>query len=337
MTQTPPKATAHLAAPAARSWGSSIVPAIPYGVDLAGDPDPDHVHAIRGLLARGAEGLPAYVGLSTKYTITARRILRTSSSTAASWRRGQPSWRSTRRTSSRSHGPPTGTCTRTPGNRQAPCQDTADATAATKAFWPTIASFGLPYYLLVLEKVDDPQATRLPRSSATSGRPRSSAPSSKPGSCTRSTRASLRSSSRSPHATAPCASPRHHHAAHTGPDQGAHAGSDPAIDDERRPTTRLRQKDPAWLDALQAAKTSITVLGHLAGTRLSPAHRHGRDADDHVQPSSRRPRAPAVARASVAASHRFRFRPAHDPVSEDLPTHAGQRPPCARQAPRPVR
>jgi hypothetical protein len=35
-----------------------------------------------------------------------------------------------------------------------------DPAAATKAFWPTIASFGLPYYLLVLEKVDDEHATR---------------------------------------------------------------------------------------------------------------------------------------------------------------------------------
>ena len=140
---------------------------------------------------------------------TARRILRTSSSTAASWRRGQPRWRSTRQTSSRCRGPPTGTCTRTRRTSSSPLprhcrtppprprlsgrrsQASACRTTSSSSRRSTIRK---------------PPAS--PRSSATSGRPRSSAPPRKPGSCTRSTRASLRSSSRSPHATAPCASPR---------------------------------------------------------------------------------------------------------------------------------
>ena len=55
--------------------------------------------------------------------------------------------------------------------------------------------------------------------------------------------------------------------------------------------------------------------------------------------SSRRPPALPVAGASVAVAHRFRLRPAHDPVQQDLATHAGERPPwrsssCSTRSPK---
>ena len=69
MTQTPP-----IPPPLSRlpllELGFVNCPAIPYWVDPAGDPDTDHVTAtLASLLKRGAEGMPAYDGLSTKYTI----------------------------------------------------------------------------------------------------------------------------------------------------------------------------------------------------------------------------------------------------------------------------
>ena len=253
---------------------------------------------------------------------------------------GQPRWRSTKQTSSRCRGPPTGTCTRTRRTSSSPLpRHCRTPPPRPRLSGPTIASFGLPYYLLVLEKVD--RCTSRPLRDGVRQRLEDREARPRPAS-----RAPVRD--RHEH---PCAAravhrtrrhralhPGHHHAAQTGSsDQGAHAGSDPAVDDERRPTTRLRQERPGVALCAPGGEDLDHGVGHLAGTRLSPAHRHGCDADDHVQPPSRRPRAPAVAGASVAASHRFRFRPAHDPVSEDLPAHAGQRPPCARQAPRPVR
>ena len=62
------------------------------------------------------------------------------------------------------------------------------------------------------------------------------------------------------------------------------SGSDPGLDAERRPTTRLRQQRPGVALGAPGGEDLDHGVGHLAGTRLSPAHRHGRDADDHVQP-----------------------------------------------------
>ena len=161
MTQTPPNPPPLSRLPLLE-LGFVNCPAIPYWVDLAGDPDPDHVNAtLASLLARGAEGMPAYVGLSTKYTIdsqthSAFEFLYGSQlapgATALALDKADEftlPWT-------------------TYGDVYEDSQDLAkplaktlqDATAATKAFWPTIASFGLPYYLLVLEKVDDAQARR---------------------------------------------------------------------------------------------------------------------------------------------------------------------------------
>jgi hypothetical protein len=162
MTQTPPEPPPLSRLPL-YELGFVNCPAIPYWVDLAGDPDTDHVTGtLASLLARGAEGMPAYVGLSTKYTIdgqthSAYEFLYGSElapgATALALDNAEDytlSWT-------------------TYGDVYEDSQDIAqplaktlqDAGAATKAFWPTISSFGLPYYLLVLEKVDDAQATRL--------------------------------------------------------------------------------------------------------------------------------------------------------------------------------
>ena len=70
MTQTPPGPPPPLSRLPLLELGFVNCPAIPYWADLAGDPDLDHVSAtLASLQKRGAEGMPAYVGLSTKYTI----------------------------------------------------------------------------------------------------------------------------------------------------------------------------------------------------------------------------------------------------------------------------
>jgi hypothetical protein len=137
-------------------------PAVPYWVDPAGDPDLAHVNAtLASLQARGAEGMPAYVGLSTKYTIDGQ------THSAYEYLYGSelaPGATGLALDKAEEFALPWTTY----GDVHEHSQDLAeplartlqDATAATKAFWPTIASFGLPYYLLVLEKVDDAQATR---------------------------------------------------------------------------------------------------------------------------------------------------------------------------------
>ena len=53
-----------------RDWGFVNCPAIPFWANPLGDPDLERVLAfIEGLKGRAAEGMPAYCGLSTKYTI----------------------------------------------------------------------------------------------------------------------------------------------------------------------------------------------------------------------------------------------------------------------------
>lgn len=159
MTQTPAHALP-LARLPLREWGLVNCPAIPYWVDANGDPDLNHINAtLAQLQARGAEGLPAYVGLSTKYTIDGQ------THSAYEFLYGSPLAPSA-----------TGLPLDKANDFTLPWTTYGDvhedsqklvkpfaktlttASAATLSFWPTIASFGLPYYLLVLEKVDDEQA-----------------------------------------------------------------------------------------------------------------------------------------------------------------------------------
>jgi hypothetical protein len=161
MTQTPPEPRLLSRLPLLE-LGFVNCPAVPYWVDPAGDPDLAHVNAtLASLQARGAEGMPAYVGLSTKYTIDGQ------THSAYEYLYGSelaPGATGLALDKAEEFALPWTTY----GDVHEHSQDLAeplartlqDATAATKAFWPTIASFGLPYYLLVLEKVDDAQATR---------------------------------------------------------------------------------------------------------------------------------------------------------------------------------
>lgn len=162
MTQTPPTTPPPLSRLPLLELGFVNCPAIPYWVDAAGDPDLEHVNAtLASLQARGAEGMPAYVGLSTKYTIDGQ------THSAYEFLYGSPLAPGATALALDKADEFTLPWT-TYGDVYEDSQDLVkplaktllDATAATKAFWPTIASFGLPYYLLVLEKVDDAHATR---------------------------------------------------------------------------------------------------------------------------------------------------------------------------------
>jgi Lipoxygenase len=157
MTQIPPLSRLPLF-----ELGFVNIPAVPYWTDLAGDPDPDHITAtLAELQKRGAEGLPAYAGLGTDYTIDGQTHI------AFEYLYGsQLAPLATQLPLDQAEDftlPWT-----TYGNVYEDSQYLAPAfakmlwetTDATLGFWHTIASFGLPYYLLVLEKVDDKQATR---------------------------------------------------------------------------------------------------------------------------------------------------------------------------------
>jgi len=161
MTQTPPEPPPLSRLPLLE-LGFVNCPAVPYWVDPAGDPDLAHVNAtLASLQARGAEGMPAYVGLSTKYTIDGQ------THSAYEYLYGSelaPGATGLALDKAEEFALPWTTYADVHEHSQDLAEPLArtlqDATAATKAFWPTIASFGLPYYLLVLEKVDDAQATR---------------------------------------------------------------------------------------------------------------------------------------------------------------------------------
>ena len=159
MTQTPAQPLPLSQLPL-REWGLVNCPAIPYWVDANGDPDLNHINAtLAGLQLRGGEGLPAYAGLGTRYTIdgqthTAYEFLY--GSPLAPEAPGLPLDRAEDFTL------PWSTYGDVYGDSQylvAPfAKSLQETTDATLGFWHTIASFGLPYYLLVLEKVDDAKA-----------------------------------------------------------------------------------------------------------------------------------------------------------------------------------
>ena len=159
-----------------REWGFEHCPAIPYWADEHGDPDLKHVLAtIVKLGARGQEGIPtAYHGLSTEYTIDDqthdayeflydlprpgskdeqpegtprpdRLPLQTPTDYALSW----TNYQDLHKESENLAGKFAATLT--------------DRKTATELFWPTIANFGIGYNLLVLDKPDAKRATELER------------------------------------------------------------------------------------------------------------------------------------------------------------------------------
>ena len=159
-----------------REWGFEHCPAVPYWADEHGDPDMKHVLAtIVKLGVRGQEGIPtAYQGLSTEYTIDGQKhdayeflydlprpgskdeqpqgtprpdrlALQTPSDFALSW----TNYQDLHKDSESLAGTFAATLT--------------DPKTATELFWPTIANFGIGYNLLVLDKPDAKRAAELER------------------------------------------------------------------------------------------------------------------------------------------------------------------------------
>ena len=159
-----------------REWGFTNCPAIPYWADAYGDPDIKHILAtLSKLNGRGQEVLRfADPGLSTKYTIDGQTKSAYEFLYDLPLPPGQP--------------PKNPQAASTPPNRLAldrpddftlswttykdVYKDSQDLKAAfaktltptktaTDSFWPTISSFGIPYNLLVLAKVDAKRAAAL--------------------------------------------------------------------------------------------------------------------------------------------------------------------------------
>ncbi len=164
----PPPSTDHVAQLPLHDWGFDNCPAIPYWADYVGDPDFEQIVNTVQLLQQRAnvEGLPAYCGLDTDYTIGGLTL---------------PAYTFLYGTALPKE------CKASPGvdAPQATLLPLEDAgqytlawttyedvykdsqdlvkpfaaalkndTAADDAFWPAIAYFGLPLNLLVVEKLD---------------------------------------------------------------------------------------------------------------------------------------------------------------------------------------
>jgi hypothetical protein len=157
-----------------REMGFEHCPAIPYWADSYGDPDLKHVLAtLSKLNIRGQEGLgTAYRGLSTIYTIDgqthdAYEFLYDEPRPGSD---NDPPKETTPPTRLTLDDPREFTLSWTTyKNVYEDSQDLVEAFAgtltdhdvATRSFWPTIASFGLPYNLLVLAKVNAKRAAEL--------------------------------------------------------------------------------------------------------------------------------------------------------------------------------
>jgi hypothetical protein len=159
-----------------REWGFEHCPALPYWADEHGDPDLKHVLAtIVKLGARGQEGMKtAYPGLSTEYTIGGQ----THDAYEFLYDLPRPGSNDTQpRDSTRPDrlaldSPTDFTLSWTTYGGMAKdsnalaarfAETLTDPAVATELFWPTIASFGLGYNLLVLDKVDAERAAALER------------------------------------------------------------------------------------------------------------------------------------------------------------------------------
>jgi hypothetical protein len=167
------------------AWGFTNCPAIPYWADVYGNPDQAHIGlTLQRLAGRLQESLGAYAGLNTQYTIgrqthyayeflydlplpgTGDHLMQAPTApnqvaldAAEQFTLAWTTWESAYQSSQDLVEPFAATLT--------------DPSVATNSFWPTIAAFGLPYNLLVLQKFDE---TDFPSVAAelggASGRPR---------------------------------------------------------------------------------------------------------------------------------------------------------------------
>lgn len=166
MAQPPPD---HVGQLPIRDWGFVNCPAIPFWANPLGDPDLERVLAfIDGLKNRAAEGMPAYCGLNTKYTIGGQTLpaytfLYGTPLPPPCGGDGEAPEAGTSPTELDLGDPtqfelPWTTLGNVYGDSQRvlkPFADTlTDNAKASAAFWPTIANFGIGYNLIVLEKVD---------------------------------------------------------------------------------------------------------------------------------------------------------------------------------------
>jgi hypothetical protein len=155
-----------------QTWGYYNCPAIPFWADANGNPDPTHVaDTVKQLTERGGEADPAYAGLSTPYTIGGNANI-----TAYEFLYGSKPGQPPNPASPLCHLPldEAGQFTlpwTNYDNVYTESLDLRDAFAdtlknshkdiATHSFWPTIAYFGIPYNLLLLSKINAKRAGEL--------------------------------------------------------------------------------------------------------------------------------------------------------------------------------
>jgi Lipoxygenase len=166
----PPDSSDHVAQLPLREWGFFHCPAIPYWADADGDPDLDQVlNTVELLKQRAGQGMPAYCGLSTEYTIGGQTL------PAFTFLYGEPLPKECGAAGAAPAAPttaPTELALDDPSqftlawstyqdvykdsqDLVGPFSDTLkDKKKAEESFWRAIAHFGLPFNLLVVEKVD---------------------------------------------------------------------------------------------------------------------------------------------------------------------------------------
>lgn len=152
-----------------REWGFVHCPAIPYWADAYGDPDLVQIENTVALLdQRAKQGGLAYCGLDTDYTIGGQTLPALTFLYGESLQKlcgapGTPPATTTDPTKLALEDPSQFTLPWTTyqdvykdsQDLVGPLGDTLkDATKAEASFWPAIADFGLPLNLLVVEKVD---------------------------------------------------------------------------------------------------------------------------------------------------------------------------------------
>lgn len=165
----PPAPSDHVAQLPLRKWGFVHCPGIPYWADAAGDPDLVQIENTVALLGQRAEqGMPAYCGLDTPYTIGGQTL------PAYTFLYGAPLPKECGAADAEADPPtaPTELALDDPSqftlswttyqdvdkdsqDLVGPLSDTlTDKKKAEESFWLAIAYFGLPLNLLVVEKVD---------------------------------------------------------------------------------------------------------------------------------------------------------------------------------------
>lgn len=164
----PPASTDYVAKLPIQQWGFANCPAIPFWATVLGDPDLAQIENTAALLQQRAEqSMPPYCGLDTEYTIGGQ----TYPAYTFLYGEAMPD-----ECKSSAPGPPPGTLVPTTQlddvsqftlswtTYQDAYEDSqelvaplvkalSDRKAASAAFWPALAQFGLPFNLLVLQKL----------------------------------------------------------------------------------------------------------------------------------------------------------------------------------------